>query len=170
MKYLSETKTCARALALVTLAALGSSCRQPDGPMPRPTAEQTNKTGDLGHDLLNVAAKRSGAHDDLANDLANLSGEPPPRALIDALVTHLSDGLTGVSLTDQSATTLANQLFVATTARELSGRQIDTLRRDVEGTLTGAGVAPVKAEPVVETIGAIQAAIGTNHRRWWHWR
>jgi hypothetical protein len=129
-----------------------------------------NKTADISRDLLNVAADRNGAAVDLRDDLANFSGSPPPPHLLDALSTQLVDGLRQAKLDDQTASVLAEQLFVSTNARELSDRQVQTLRQDVVGTLSRAGVPREKAEPVGQTVGEIQTAITANRRRWWHWR
>jgi hypothetical protein len=156
---------------LMLLAALAASgCRQSDGIPPQPSGEQVNKTEDVSRDLLNVAARQPGAANDLQADLANLSPAPPPPDLVATLAQNLQDAIGGVALSEAAALELANRLFVATTARELSARQVERLRQDVSATLTQAGVPPQKAEAVGGRIGEIQDAITTNRARWWHLR
>jgi pyrroline-5-carboxylate reductase len=106
---------------------------------------------------------------DLRDDLANLSGQPPPDHLVAELASRLNDALAGTTLTDEAAMRLADRLFVAATARDLSERQQANLRTEVTGALTAAGVPQAKAEPVAVVVGEIQTAIGENRKRWWHW-
>jgi hypothetical protein len=145
-------------------------CRQSDGIIPEPQGEQSNKAEDLSRDLQDVASSEPRALNDLRNDLGNLSSEPPPDHLVSELTKRLSAALAGTTITDEAAKRLADKLFVATTARDLSERQQAMLRSEVIGALASAGVPQAKAEPVAVVVEEIQTAIGENRKRWWHWR
>ena len=147
-----------------------TGCRQSDGDIPAPQGEQVNKAYDISRDLQGVAAAEQGAATDLRDDLANLSGEPPPDHLVGELANSLNQALSGTTLSDAAAKTISEKLFVAATARDLSERQQAMLRTEVSTALTSAGVPAAKAEPVANVVGEIQAAIGENRKRWWHWR
>jgi hypothetical protein len=156
------------AILLLTLGLAG--CSQPEGTVPRPGGEHLNKTEDLSRDLQGVATNENGAANDLRQDLANLTAAPPPDHLLNELSNRLTEALPGTSLSDETAMKLATYLYVGTSARELSQRQVATLRQDVTATLTGTGVPPPKAEPVGLVVEQIQIAINTNRKRFWHLR
>jgi hypothetical protein len=155
-------------LFVLTIALAG--CRQSDGDIAAPQGEQVNKAEDISRDLQGVASAQQGAMNDLRDDLGNLTGQPPPDHLVGELAKRLSDALAGVALTEPAAKGIADKLFVAATARDLSERQQAMLQNDLTGALTSAGVPPAKAEPVAGVVGEIQEAIGENRKRWWHWR
>lgn len=155
-------------LLVLTMAVAG--CRQSDGDITAPQGEQVNKADDISRDLQGVASAQQGSVNDLRDDLGNLNGQPPPDQLIGELAKRLGDALTGAALTEPAAKAIADKLFVAATARDLSERQQAMLQNDVTGALTAAGVPQAKAEPVASVVGEIQAAIGENRKRWWHWR
>jgi hypothetical protein len=159
-----------RALMMFVLAFAVAGCRQSDGDVPQPQGEQANKAEDISRDLQGVASAERGALNDLRDDLGNLSGQAPPSHLVSELVARLSTALAGTTLTDEAAKQLADKLFVATTARDLSERQQTMVRSEVTGALTSLGVPQAKAEPVGQVVTEIQTAIGENRKRWWHWR
>ena len=159
-----------RFLLLFTICVAAAGCRQSDGTVPAPEGEQVNKAHDISRDLQGVAAAQQGAAIDLRDDLGNLSGEPPPDHLVGELANRLNQALSGTALSEAAAKTIADKLFVAATARDLSERQQAMLRTEMSTALTSAGVPQAKAEPVAEIVGEIQAAIGENRKRWWHWR
>jgi hypothetical protein len=159
-----------RFLLLFAICIAVAGCRQSDGNVPAPQGEQVNKADDISRDLQGIAAAEQGAATDLRDDLANLSGEPPPDHLVSELANSLNQALAGTTLSDAAAKGIADKLFVATTARDLSERQQAMLRTEVSTALTSAGVPAAKAEPVSNVVGEIQAAIGENRKRWWHWR
>lgn len=159
-----------RAILLFVLSLAVAGCRQSDGDVPQPQGEQVNKAEDLSRDLQAVASSQQGALNDLRDDLGNLSGQTPPAHLVGELSARLSTALAGTTLSDEAAMRLADKLFVATTARDLSERQQVMVRADVTGALTSAGVPQAKAEPVGEVVADIQTAIGENRKRWWHLR
>jgi hypothetical protein len=155
------------ALAVTMLLA---GCRQSDGTVPTPAGEQINKTSDISRDLQNVAADRANASDELRDDLEGLTEVPPPPHLAEALSGRLVEALKGSTLNEETAGKLAGQLFVAAGARELSDRQVEMLKQDIAATVTDAGATAERAAAVGEVVGDIQAAVGTNRRRWWHVR
>jgi hypothetical protein len=154
-------------MVLLAAALLGAGCRQPEGTIPQPAGEQANKTDDISRDLLAVARQDEQGLADLQSDLANLTGDETPRHLLENLVMRLNDALAGTQLTEETARTLARHLFVTISVRELSERQVETLRKEVASTLAAAGVPPPKAEPVAAAVAEIQQAVTTNRRRWW---
>ena len=156
-------------LLLVFMFAL-TGCRQSDGDIPAPQGEQVNKADDISRDLEAVAAAQQGAANDLRDDLGNLSGEPPPDHLVDELANRLNQALAGTALSETAAKGIAEKLFVAATARDLSERQQAMLRTEMSTALTSAGVPQAKADAVTDVVGEIQVAIGENRKRWWHWR
>lgn len=155
-------------LVLICVAAFG--CRQPEGVISDPQGEQANKTDDISRDLQAVAERRTGAVDDLRSDIANLSADEPPEDLVRELTTRLNDALTGTTLPDDKAIGIARKLFVATTARDLSQRQQQTIKQEVARALADAGVTPPKAESVATVTDEIQTVMNRNRKRWWHWR
>ena len=159
-----------RFVLLFAICVAAAGCRQSDGDIAAPQGEQVNKADDISRDLQGVASAQQGAVNDLRDDLGNLTGQPPPDHLVGELATRLGDALAGVALTEPAAKGIADKLFVATTARDLSERQQAMLQNDVTGALTSAGVPQAKAAPVASVVGEIQTAIGENRKRWWHWR
>jgi hypothetical protein len=159
-----------RAIVMFVLALVVAGCRQSDGTISEPRGEQINKADDISRDLQGVAAAEQGAAKDLRDDLGNLSGEPPPDHLVGELANRLNQALSGTTLSEAAAKAIAEKLFVASTARDLSERQQAMLRTEVTTVLTSAGVPQAKAEPVADVVDEIQTAIGENRKRWWHLR
>jgi len=156
---------------IVLMLVLGAAgCRQSDGALPTPAGEQVNKTGDIARDLLNVASGQAGAPEDLRQDIEGLTAAPPPPHLAEALSARLAEALKGLALNEETANKLAGQLFVAVGGRDLSERQIATLKQDIAATVTQGGASAEHAAAVGDVVGEIQAALGTNRRRWWHVR
>jgi hypothetical protein len=159
-----------RLMVMFVLSFAVIGCRQSDGDVPQPQGEQANKAEDISRDLQAVASANQSAVNDLRDDLGNLTGQTPPAHLVSELSARLSTALAGTTLTDEAAMRLADKLFVATTARDLSERQQVMVRSEVIGALTSAGVPQVRAEPVGAVVADIQTAIGENRKRWWHLR
>lgn len=158
------------ATGVVLLVVALSACRQSDGAVPQPTGERVNKVEDVSRDLLALSRGDAPALPDLHNDVLGLSPEEAPRSLVEDLVSGLQAALHGRSLSANTAEELANMLFVTVMANELSERQIAALKQDVTDVLTGVGASEPAAQHVAAAVGEIQAAIGTNVRRWWHTR
>jgi hypothetical protein len=155
-------------LPFALIVALGG-CGQPDGAVPQPaTEDEVNKTRNLSRGLLDVASKSRGAVEDLRANLSNLDGLTMPEPLMDKVAQRLEIALAGNKLSEDLARTLATQLFVARTARELSKRQIDDLRGDIGQLLVNVGADRSAAERVGDAIEEMQLAVTTKRRRWWH--
>jgi hypothetical protein len=70
-------------------------------------------------------------------------------------------------LPEQSAQRLAHSLWVSIAARELSERQVETLKSDMQLMLTSLGVAESNAQLVAAQVGDVQGAVGDRARRWY---
>ena len=152
------------AALLLTLAA----CRQPDGAMPVPTGEQPNKLEDISRDLQNLAARDPNAPSELSDDLSSIDPVRRPPESISELSRRLATALGGISLSDADAARVANQLFVAMSAQELSRLQIDQLGVDLQATLTGIGADAEAAAAVSTTAKELASSITRNRERWYH--
>jgi hypothetical protein len=154
-------------LVLVMLAGLSIGCRQPDGPMPTPTAEDENKIGDVSRDLLAVAARSPSAVEDLGDDLANFALSDDGARHGKEMARKLAASLEGTKLSEEAAREIATDLFIAFHARELSRGQVAKLRESLESVLTQTGVQQASAEPVLEHVEQVQSDVTTARRRWW---
>ena len=150
------------------LGTASAGCRQSDGPIPIPEAEQLNKTSDIGRDLLSVAAKSEGAVNDLTDDLSNISSSPPPLPLVQEMAGALDSALAGTAPSEEAAQQLAESVFIALTARELSESQVETLRIELTDRVKKAGGDDAGAAAVAASAAKIQAQITDNPRRWYH--
>lgn len=154
--------------AALLAALLVAGCRQPDGAIPVPTGEQPNKIEDIARDLQNLAGGDAGARRELLEDLDNLDEHPRPEPPLRDLADVLAAALAGLELDEARARRLADQLFVAATARALSPRQIDQLASDVRGAMLAAGADDRAAERVSVAVRALSEARTENRRRWFH--
>jgi hypothetical protein len=154
--------------AIVAVTCVSAGCRQPEGTVPQPAGEAANKTDDVSRDLLAVARMDKEAANDLRSDLENLTGDQAPPYLVEELSARIDTAVAGARLPDDAAKKLATHLYVTIAARDLSERQVDSLKEDITATLTRAGVDAPKAQPVADAAGDIQRAVGRNRRRWWH--
>jgi hypothetical protein len=158
-----------RTVAVVAaLSAAAAGCRQADGTIPRPQGEQANKTADVGRDLQNVAAQSEGATNDLLDDISNLSSAPPPPQLMSEMANALRTAVAGKAPSPESTQQLAESLYVAFTARDLSQRQIEALKTEVTDRTLKAGGDQQAASAVGELAARIQGEITANKRRWYH--
>lgn len=158
---------CAFALSatlLVTIAA----CKQPDGTIPTPTGEQPNKIEDISRDLQNLAAKDGNAPVELADDLSSLDPIQRPPDKITQLSKDLAGALAGRPLSDADARRVAELVFVAVSARELSESQIEQVSADLRTTLTGIGADAQAADRVSATATELASSITRNRKRWYH--
>jgi hypothetical protein len=163
-----KTNRLVRLAFAVSLAAVLAGCRQSDGPLPMPEGEQLNKTGDISRDLLSVAAKADGAVNDLTDDLANISSLAPPLPMVRDMARALDGALAGKSPSPEATQQLAETVFVALAARELSESQIETLTTEVGDRVRKAGGDEAGASAVAAAAARIQAEITNNPRRWYH--
>jgi hypothetical protein len=154
--------------ACVVAALSVAGCRQGDGTMPRVEGDIPNRIGDLSRDLMSVAGGEVQARQDLADDLrVFLDRKPDAAPLVDALSQRTGELLAGKPLTEQNSQKLAQQLWVAVAARDLSEKQIETLKNDYVATLTASGAAAPGAQQAAAQVETLQKAVGERHRRWY---
>ncbi len=156
-----------RLVLVVTLVLCAAACRQADGPMPTPSADQNNEIGDIARDMVNVVNKDPQAAEDLRSDLSKYGTDAEETAQIDALAQEMAKVLDGARLDDQTAQRLASTLWITVTAKQLSTRQVDGLGREVKNALASAGVAEDRAQPIANRLGDVQRVITDNPKRWY---
>jgi hypothetical protein len=156
------------ALLVVTIVVAAAGCRQKDGPLPTPKDEQPNKIQDIGHDLQNVASGAADAEKDLLEDVDGLDQNSRPGNLVQQLARSTAAAVKGHSLPDKPAQDLAQLIFVAATAEELSPRQIEQVATDLRTTIINAGGDAAAADRVASSAMSLQQAITLNPKRWYH--
>jgi hypothetical protein len=164
-------QTVSRCAAVALSAALllaTAGCKQPDGAMPAPTGEQPNKIEDISRDLQNLAAKDGNAPAELADDLSSLDSMQRPPEKITQLSKELAGALGGTSLSDGDAKRVANLVFVAVSARELSESQIEKVSADLRTTLTALGAQAQAVDRVSATAADLASSVTRNRKRWYH--
>ena len=154
-------------LLTIVLLVSAAACRQPDGPMPEPTAEEQNKIGDVSRDLLAVTSKSPSAVQDLTDDLANFAAGDEGARHGREMAKRLAASLEGTKLSEEAAHQIARDLFVAFSARELSKTQVAKLRENLGSVFVKTGVQQASAEPVLEHVEVVQADVTTAKPRWW---
>jgi hypothetical protein len=161
---LKSSITC---VAGVALALFITGCRQPDGPLPKPNAEQQNEIGDLSRDILAVAGGDRQAVKDMSDDMAHLDRSETAKPLVLEMNARVARAVAGKKLTAEQALNLANQLYLTFAGTALSGRQVAKIQDDVRTQLTQIGAAQEAVTPVVDQIAAIQKVVTTTQKRWW---
>ena len=152
-------------LLMCSLVLVG--CRQADGPMPETNSEVTNRLGDLGRDLQNVAAGDPAALGELSEDLGVFaeSGEALDAA---AELSHLvAEAIGDVELPGERAAQLANSLWVVMAGRELSEAQREAVREELRLDLVAVGASEDEAATVAAQVSDTQQAVSTRPRRWY---
>lgn len=152
------------AVVLLTLAG----CRQPDGSMPAPQGEQTNRVDDISRDLQNVARGDSNAPAELLDDLTDLESVPRPPARLKELADALSVALRGAKLPDPDAKRISTLIFQMVAARELSEVQIAQTGSDLRDALVKVGATPAAADSVSSAGSALAGEVTENKKRWYH--
>lgn len=153
----------------IVIAALSiGACRQADGPVPTPDPNVQADLVDVTRDLQNVASGRDPqAPKDLADDLRKYAQRPAAVTAVDELSARAAKVLGGREIEEQDAQRLAHNLWLSVSAREMSGRQIETLQNDVQSLLMSVGVAEENAELVAAQVGEVQSAVNARPRRWY---
>jgi hypothetical protein len=151
-----------------TLLLTAAGCRQPDGTMPSPQGDQTNRIGDISRDLQNLAAKDVNAPNELYDDLTYLEATPRPEPRLRELSQALATALGGTKLSDEDATAIANHLFVAVSGRELSEAQVEQVGDDLRASLVGVGADAQAAERAAVATTALAGEVSENKKRWYH--
>ena len=157
----------------IALAVSLAGCRQTDGPMPAQQADVPNRLGDLERDLVSVSRGDVAARQDFADDLRVFvegGTDDQRRAAADA-INELSRRVVTVvadkPLSDEHAQQLAERLWTAVAAQELSSRQVETLQTDLQGTLVAVGVPEGEAQNVAAQVEDVQRAVTRRQRRWY---
>jgi hypothetical protein len=154
--------------ALIIFGSLtAAGCRQADGPMPTPEGEVPNRIVDISRDLMSVSRGDEQARRDLADDLRVFVDKQEARPASDELARRTSEVVAGKTLKDEDAGRLAQHLWTATAAREISQRQVESLQNDLHGMLVSIGVPEQNALDVASQAGEVQRLVNTRERRWY---
>jgi hypothetical protein len=153
-------------LALASTRGL-AGCQQSDGPIPLKDEEITNRIEDVSHDLSNVSRGHQQAPAELTEDLVGFLNGAPGRDAAEELGRRLGKAVAGRKVTDETARKLAEGLWVAMAARELSERQRDEVLNQVRDLLSSVSVERADAEAVAAQAADVHQAISTRTRRWY---
>jgi hypothetical protein len=150
------------AAVCVALAVAIAGCRMADGPLPTPNNEDLNRLDDLRRDVGNVVAGHPDAKKDFADDLqvfvrAGARAEAPPA--VNELARLISDAAVTAQLKETAVSPLLRQVWTALVARELSEKQIATLRK--------LAVPEPSAQAISSQIVVVQKAVTDRQRRWY---
>ena len=157
-----------RFVVLVLASLAFGACRQADGPMPEPDPDVQAELRDVAKDLQNIAGARDPeAVRDLTSDLGKYARRPTEVPAVDELSRVTASAVSGVDLSERSAERLAQSLWVSVAARELSERQVESLRNDMQLLLTSIGVSEANAQQVAAQVAQVQAAVNSRPRRWY---
>ena len=144
-----------------------AGCRQPDGSVPAPAGEQTNRVDDISRDLQNVARNDSNAPAELLDDLTYLESVPRPPARLKELGDALTVSLRGGKLPDAEAKRVSTLVFQMVAAKDLSESQIAQIGTDLRETLVKAGSTPEAADRVASAGSALAGEVTQNKKRWY---
>jgi hypothetical protein len=157
------------ALLLVFLASVGAAgCRQADGAMPTPAGDDPNRIEDMTRGLQGLPASDEEAIEGLAGDLLVWTDQvdgavTPTRDLARKVV----DAVRGHTLNEESSRRLAQALWMTTSARDLSDRQIEDVERQMRMVLDAIGAPPDRAQAAAEQAAALQRIVTDRERRWY---
>jgi hypothetical protein len=152
--------------ACVVVLVFAVACSQSDGPLPVAQGDTPNRLQDLAKDLQNIVNGDREAPKDLADDLTVFVDKPAEPATRD-LAQRTAMALQKTRLPDAQAQQLANQLWVAVTATQISGPQRRTLQDDTKKQLTTIGASDQNATSVAAAIDNVQKVVNTRKRRWY---
>jgi hypothetical protein len=145
-----------------------AACRQADGPMPETTPETANELGDISRDLQNLASGNPDGPKDLADDISHYAQDTKDgQAAAQELSNRLGQALTGKSFKLAEAMPLAHTCWVTVAARQLSEKQVDSLKNEMTAQLMTLGVDETRAQGVADPVGVVQQAVTARHRRWY---
>jgi hypothetical protein len=155
-------------IVIVAAAFLLVSCRQADGPLPPSTPSTPNELGDISRDLQNLASGDSSGPKDLADDISHYAeGSAGGPAAAAELARRLGKALTGKSFKVAQAMPVAHTTWVAVAARQLSEKQVESLKTEMKSGLLSLGVSEQEAQTVADQVPAVQQAVTARHRRWY---
>jgi hypothetical protein len=153
--------------ALVALVISGAGCRQADGALPTPQGEVPDRLEDLSRDLMAVARGETQAKQDFTDDLRVFARNPQGETAVTAFGMRIGEAIAGTNLTEQSAQQLAHTSWTVVGATELSDRQVEALRNDVQAQLTALGIPEDQSAALAGQVPEVQKAITTRPRRWY---
>ena len=160
-----------RFVVVLSLAAAcaAAGCRMADGPMPMPTADDTNRLNDLRRDLGDVVSGNPEGRKNFVDDLmvlVDLGDKPDAAPAIDGLAQQIADAAAASKVKEANAPPLLRQVWTALAARDLSEKQVTQLQAEIKATLTGLGVAEPAAQGIANQVGTVQKAVTDRQRRW----
>ena len=148
--------------------ALGSAACQASGPLPeREESTLRDDVDDLSSDIRNVIVQDPQGLQELTEDLLRRSQTPVAEPHIARLAERLGKALSRATFNDADREQLAETLWQALSATEISERQAKTLQDRARTLLVDAGVPESEALSVVEPITEIQAVTTKRTRRWY---
>jgi hypothetical protein len=155
--------------ALIVVAAFPlAACRQADGPTPEATESVANELGDISRDLQSVAYGNASAPKDLSDDISHYAqGTNGGEAAAQELAQRLAQALSGKMFKLAQAMPVAHTCWVAVAARQLSARQIESLKNEMKSELMALGANEQQAQGVADQVGVVQQAVTNRHRRWY---
>jgi hypothetical protein len=157
------------AYAFVLTAALQfAACGQADGPMPETTSSTANELGDISRDLQYLATGNPEGPKDLASDISHYAeGTNGGPAAAEELSRRLGQALNGKSFKLAQVMPVAHTCWVTVAARQLSEKQVESLKNEMKSELMSLGVNEQQAQNVADQVGAVQQAVTARHRRWY---
>jgi hypothetical protein len=145
-----------------------AACRQADGPMPETTPETANQLGDISRDLQNLASGSPDGPKDLADDISHYAQDTNNgQAAAAELARRLGQALTGKTFKLAQAMPVAHTCWVTVAGRQLSEKQVDSLKNEMKQELMALGVNEQQAQGVADQVGTVQQAVTARHRRWY---
>ena len=165
MKFLNLCAIC------VCAAALVSSCRQADGPLPNPKEDEAaNRVTDMSRDLGNVAAGHPEAPMDFLDGLmafVDVGDKPDAAAPVKELGNQLMTAFKESKAPERAVIPLLEQVVIALEAKSLSEHQVQQLKEGVRKAATDLGVDDVRARALAAQVEIVQHAVTDRHRRWY---
>ena len=152
-------------------AALVSSCRQADGPLPDPKqGEVANRIADMSRDLGNVAAGHPEAPTDFMDGLmtfVDVDDKPDAAAPVKELGNQLMAAYAASKASERAVVPLLEQVVIGLEATSLSEKQVEVVKEGVQKAATDLGVDDVRARALAAQIEIVQHAVTDRHRRWY---
>lgn len=161
-------RSTARAAAALMIVLAAAGCRQPDGAVPAPQGDQTNRIEDISRDLQNVANRDANAPAELLDDLTYLEPVPRPPAQLKEFADSLAAALGGAKLPDPEARQMATLVFQLVAARDMSEAQIEQVATDLRELLVKVGAMPQPADRAAAAGSALAGEVTQNQKRWYH--
>ena len=153
---------------ILTAALLLTACRQADGPLPETTPTTANELGDISRDLQNLATGNPEGPKDLSDDISHYAeGTKGGQAAATELSRRLGQALTGKSFKLAQAMPVAHTAWVAVAGRQLSEKQVESLKTEMKTELMSLGANDQQAQSVADQLGVVQQAVTARHRRWY---